>query len=123
MTTDAKELEHEESRRDTQWDLDFRACVAGILAREVADSAVSSIDLSCDVTIESAAKLADRMRVKRSKRPIGTPEPEIRRRYRSLCDAVKEVQEVIQLRDIQTCPIPIALSRVLDALFVELDEG
>jgi len=115
---EAELVEPEEFRRDTQWDLDFRACVAGILARE------DSEDSSYEIVIGSAVDLADQMRVKRAniKRPAGPPESEIRRRYRLLVDVAREVQEVFQRRDMQACQIPIALSRALDDLFDELNE-
>lgn len=130
MTTPADKTNETEAEhwRDTQWDLDFRACVAAVLSGKTRDAdpigtmSMEGVNHSYAMVIEMAAALADHMRAKRSKRPIGVPEPEIRKQHRLLVEAVKEVQEVFQRREMQACPIPIALSRVLDELFAELNE-
>lgn len=114
-----------EARHETQWDSDFRACVAALISIRSATEEhnlrnVGDID-EYEVLVNEAAGLADRMKAKREKQPAATPEPEIRKQYRSLVAAAEETREVFQRRDVQACSIPIALSRALGDLFDALE--
>lgn len=113
-----------EARYETQWDSDFRACVAALLSTRRATEEHNLVETGTDeheILVNEAAGLADRMKVKREGRPAVPPEPEVRKQYRLLVEATRELRDTFQRRDMQACPIPIALGRALDELFDALE--